>query len=500
MDGSGEEGLSPPAVQVDECQEKECQDEFMEPERVARWMAQLQVLDPEQLRAVTAGKAMQALAWPYTKECGYRDSFVTTKQVGDFWSHSWRTPTWKKAWLLLCRYNGMPATILATLGASVLCTLGCLDMIPGYTKQPWSGPPIKIAPWCLLTGTLLFYLVAYLWQSRQTVWMDLMCIHQTDGQLKQRGLLSLGANIKNAKGMLILWDETWVERLWCIFELAAFLKSHEAAKQQVAILPAFTSTFWLAQFGLAFLVMMCNIALPFDHVLVVILALVGMATVACLLEILIFDFYAHLDTLDARLRNFSMDHASCTCCTMNHKDDDGQNLSCDRDVLVLCMRLWFGSEDACANHISTTVADAVRDELVKFPWPYRSMLACGVPLVWAYMDHLAARIREERWQEAGAVLIDFASWYLNTLPAIATFTIVLVRKARALSTSKPLRWLCRMANVVLHLFFLSAERLCSAWIPERLQNEALFFAISLIPALVAWRMRVVSGRQPIPRI
>lgn len=28
--------------------------------------------------------------------------------------------------------------------------------------------------------------------------------------------------------MLVLWDPTYVERLWCVFELAAFLKSRES--------------------------------------------------------------------------------------------------------------------------------------------------------------------------------------------------------------------------------------------------------------------------------
>ena len=122
----------------------------------------------------------------------------------------------------------------------------------------------------------------------------------------------------------------------------------------------------------------------------------------------------------------------------------------DKDVLVQCMCQWFGSAEACEANISSTVADALREKLGKFPYPYWAMLSTSLPLVWAshlpkanrpfkllvslswaifstgpkrltfyfqvlwaseaYMDHAAARIREESWQQAGAVVLDFLAW------------------------------------------------------------------------------------------
>ena len=48
---------------------------------------------------------------------------------------------------------------------------------------------------------------------------------------------------------LVLWDVTFVERLWCIFELAGFLKSHAQLSSRVVIRPVLFGPCALAIFG-----------------------------------------------------------------------------------------------------------------------------------------------------------------------------------------------------------------------------------------------------------
>ncbi|CAJ1422087.1 unnamed protein product [Effrenium voratum] len=465
-------------------------------ERLVQWLAAMRLMGMKQPRVVTAGRAMRAIAQPKRAAIhGYQYSYETNKQLQEFWSHSWQTPAWKKALTLFLRYNGLAAAIAGTLGAAVPFGLSCFDLIPGYTKQPWRGPLVEIAPWCLLTGALLFCIVVCLWRSQRIVWVDLLCIHQTDLKLKQMGLMSFGGVIKSAKGMLVVWDETWVERLWCIYELAAFMKSHgEEAKQHLLIVPTFCGTFWVAQFGLAFLIMLGNVVLPFDNVIVIVVGLVGLLANAIVLEMLVFDFYSQVDTLDARLRCFSLKDVKCSCCTNNHTDADGQPVGCDRSILLQCMCHWFGSEDACESIISSTVRDAVREKLGRFPWSYWAMLSTFMPVWWAYMDHTAARIREERWLQAGAVVVNFLAWCFNILPAVLTFTIAMVRKTHAGSKSQMrYRWLCRITNILFHLLAQSCDRLTLFLIPDdKLLSEALLLAVSLFPAIGAWRLRRIS--------
>lgn len=54
--------------------------------------------------------------------------------------------------------------------------------------------------------------------------------------------MSMGAFLKNSEKFLLLWDDTYVSRLWCMLEFAAFLKSHgPAAEESIVIRPMITA-------------------------------------------------------------------------------------------------------------------------------------------------------------------------------------------------------------------------------------------------------------------
>lgn len=95
------------------------------------------------------------------------------------------------------------------------------------------------------------------------VFVDMACIHQGDPDLKSEGALNIGAFLKNSKKLLVLWDSTYSSRAWCMFELAAFLQSHQSEVnlpidiKPVAIAPA-TFAFVV---GNTFM-LLCEIILP----------------------------------------------------------------------------------------------------------------------------------------------------------------------------------------------------------------------------------------------
>ncbi|CAJ1388310.1 unnamed protein product [Effrenium voratum] len=465
-------------------------------ETLVQWMAKIELLNPEHRRAVTAGCALQWFArpWRIREQC-YHYSFQT-RQIHDFWSHSWRTSVWQKAGLLLIWYNGVAAFLISTLGVFLVLVLACLGLTPAYSKQPWLGPPLTIGPWCSLTGPLLYSLAFTLWRSRRRVWLDWICIHQTDMKLQECGLLSLGGNIGNAKSMLILWDETWIERLWCIFELATFLRSHPDATKNLIILPIFFWPFCVANFWVGFAVGLGNVVLPFNHPLSFVSGTLGMLLVVFVLEKLMHEFYCSLALLEERLRKFSLNDAKCACCDNDHKGPYGQEVRCDRHVLIQVMCLWFGSEAEIESHISTIVADALREKLLgKFPLPYWMMVMCQMPVLWAYMDIFAARARDEQWEEAAAVVLDCCSWFLNLIPAISTFVTCLVRWTHSTASCRQtlFRWMSRLAAILMHVAGQLGVRVCHHYIENYLHGKAVFFGISLLPAFVAWRLRSKSA-------
>ncbi|CAJ1344926.1 unnamed protein product, partial [Effrenium voratum] len=63
-------------------------------------------------------------------------------------------------------------------------------------------------------------------------------IHQADEVQKGRALVSLGGFLKNSKSLLVLLDASYTRRLWCIIELAAYLKCHEGGRG-LRVIPTF---------------------------------------------------------------------------------------------------------------------------------------------------------------------------------------------------------------------------------------------------------------------
>ena len=51
-----------------------------------------------------------------------------------------------------------------------------------------------------------------------SLWMDKLCIHQTDMDEKAEQLEALPIFLTRSERMLMLWDDTYFERLWCSLE------------------------------------------------------------------------------------------------------------------------------------------------------------------------------------------------------------------------------------------------------------------------------------------
>ncbi|CAE7573523.1 unnamed protein product, partial [Symbiodinium sp. KB8] len=163
-------------------------------------------------------------------------------EIDEFWSHSWHGEARRKILLLLLLKNGPAAILVGTLGALVMMILQVTGVVPGLYRKPpllGDGATYEFAPYSLLVGIGLCTLTILLWRPQQAVFLDQICIHQHDGSLKMEGILNIGAIMKKSRSLLVLWDQTYVERLWCIFEMAAFLKGHESEEVDIVVRPTF---------------------------------------------------------------------------------------------------------------------------------------------------------------------------------------------------------------------------------------------------------------------
>lgn len=64
-------------------------------------------------------------------------------------------------------------------------------------------------------------------------------VFQTQSQANPRrfglGLVSIGAFLRASDSLVVFWDPSWSRRLWCVFELAAFMHSRKADGRKVKL-------------------------------------------------------------------------------------------------------------------------------------------------------------------------------------------------------------------------------------------------------------------------
>ena len=74
--------------------------------------------------------------------------------------------------------------------------------------------------------------------------MDKLCIAQS-GPKKQAGIHSIAAFLSNSEHMLLLWNEDYFERLWCVLECGAMM--HATGRvSSIIVAPLFLAPFEIA--------------------------------------------------------------------------------------------------------------------------------------------------------------------------------------------------------------------------------------------------------------
>ena len=165
---------------------------------------------PEIVRAAPVGKVLGRLGRPFRSKTGdFYGMSGQTSRIHTFWSHSWHSSAWMKIATLLFFKNGTAAAVISTAAVACVVPLYVLHVLPEFTEA---------CGWCSFVGSASYLLTLIFWRRSELVFVDRCCIHQTNRQLKAEGLVSLGAIIKSSDALLVLWDPTYAQRLWCMLE------------------------------------------------------------------------------------------------------------------------------------------------------------------------------------------------------------------------------------------------------------------------------------------
>eukprot|EP00927_Polykrikos_kofoidii_P067358 TRINITY_DN6285_c0_g1_i2.p1 TRINITY_DN6285_c0_g1~~TRINITY_DN6285_c0_g1_i2.p1 ORF type:complete len:634 (+),score=63.19 TRINITY_DN6285_c0_g1_i2:88-1989(+) len=404
--------------------------------------------------------------------------------IHEFWSHSWRASAWLKAVVLLLEYNLFAATTAGTSAAFVDSALVAAGVLP-------YGAHVS------LMGALFFVLTLLCWHSRRRVFLDKISISQTHEKTKLDGVLGLGAFLKASNSLLVLLDSTYMTRLWCVFELAAFSKLRERHPDKVvrfAPLP-FGSTFVAlfifhtitASFRLfeanAFALKLYD--LPPHRLLNLVMVLPTVVIFWPVFHIL-RSYQDVLKELKAQLGGFSLHASNCYCCAVGHVDPETHaRLNCDREAVEACIDAWFGSVKDFDAFVRQRLFDEFAQTIGRTGIPFKLILLASLLQIWAWMEGVAFTILQKgslmETNRIKCLYCAFIEWPLM----VAALSALAHGVRRRLSSCVADAFLSFFVSIAATVLF-AMDRLLLKFIIDRENQPILSFYIVALGILTFW--------------
>ncbi len=160
-------------------------------------------------------------------------------ECATFISHSWSDPWWIKAIMLRNHLFLMEYDSIVFIMGCVACT-HALPM--SFLLQSVAGTGISFLPLYIVLFSMGFatirahisgLLVPSTWGpwprelgDDNSVWLDKVCIDQTNADTKQKGIANLAAYLLRCKTMTVMVGDSYFTRLWTTFELATYCRVH----------------------------------------------------------------------------------------------------------------------------------------------------------------------------------------------------------------------------------------------------------------------------------
>ena len=505
--------------------------------RMAGWLSQMVLTDERFLRATPADRVVEFAGRILRSDtgCHFKHS-EAVKEIMTFISQSWQAPAWSKTLTLLYHYNWKPAVIVSNTLAVLMMVFFSYNLLPGMMKAPrFHADEIYLGPWSLCVGVVSFVLVLVFRPPRELVFLDRVCINQADPADKREGVLNIGACLKHSKKLLVIWENTFSQRflrlatihfcpcfilgssssrrrtrrrrkgkkrtrrgrkpltllfslitnklrLWCMFEVAAFLKSHE--NTDLVVQPLCIAEYVVGVFCLNCVFWGGAVFLPCGSVLSLYTYIVGNCAFAGFAAILVHRHRRDVEAMQLQLQSFKMADAQSYCCTVEHREPDGSEFTCDREVMLRCIQHWFGSIEEFERSVQTKVKDALTQQLGSIGFPYTAIATATLPLLWYQLDFASARfLNHDPRSGLGHLMIGLNATFVICMPSMAVAFLVIHYAPRCSSLLRIL--LGAVSYGILQLGTQGSLELLSqhwgaAW------AEMIWAGLWFIPSLLLW--------------
>jgi len=364
------------------------------------------------------------------------------------------------------------------------CGLMLADLLPGGW---WTASG---ATYIAFFGSLCFWqrLRQLFFGRSPVVFFDRMCINQQDASLKKQCIEGLPGFLHRSRRLVILWSPQTFSRLWCSFELAAFLKENGKARQVDIVPVSMAVLLWIALVVLIFLSLALQTWLFVEDVGAFgqtghLMMVISSSIVAPVLIVgssaqtyIGVQHMQHLLNLPGQIRSFDVRKARCTCCTQGHFDlQTGEQIICDRELILKTLTRWFGSghdRDENVNkfnklvhtELMSTVLENLGSGVPPLQYVLSMLAACCLGILPQYIRMGMTGSRVDPTQPYGKAW-DFWQWtsYYFHVPSIVLFIFWL--SVFGLRIGACLRRNLRMWQVVLLVFIMQLFFLTSFWLP-----------------------------------
>ena len=166
----------------------------------------------------------------FQHSAGSSASYALSKEVDRldaFLSHTWSTPRWKTFMALCLHYNASIAFATAFLVGVLLSVGVAVGMFPVVQMSNTVKYSTSSAPYATMAVPVVFQVVVHtvheLLPRSSRVFLDKLCIHQTDDVQKLEGVVHLGLTIFFSSTMVVLDSDSYFNRLWTVYELGSCL-------------------------------------------------------------------------------------------------------------------------------------------------------------------------------------------------------------------------------------------------------------------------------------
>mmetsp|Transcript_53561 Transcript_53561/g.148942 ORF Transcript_53561/g.148942 Transcript_53561/m.148942 type:complete len:646 (+) Transcript_53561:82-2019(+) len=380
----------------------------------------------------------------------YAKSYVVN-ELDVFLSHSWHAPWFQKYVLLLLQFNLLPSLTVAIVVGVLLCIMQRRFNRLGDGEVglhfSFMGPCVVCGGLASFVGTLLswHWIFEKVGACRAAIFLDKVCIHQSDIQRKEQGIKSICAIVDASKSMLVAWDPTYFTRLWCVYEISAFKFANADANLVIRSmhLPHFLGAFGYVS-NLAFVVYhLLSVARYWEAVVLVFFTLP--------ISPVVFGFRMFAKErkdLKSQLRNFSICDTESFCCANKHvHPETGMNLICDRTVVYNSIAQWYGNGNIRIGlqKFDEMIRGRLKEDLHRTlgkSWkiPYKYTLVVGLP---PFLLHLIWSTSSPLWFSLAVA----CEVLVLRFPLCVAFTLFLCHMVTYDDSVRP-RWVERLIDVM----------------------------------------------------